>query len=102
MLYCKNCGKPVKRKDKVCPSCGCNLRKPVEEPISGYYKVSNAVVFATLSIVTAFLPGPGVVFGIIGINLGKRDFSKKVVKASIIGLVLSLVSLGIWLYLALK
>lgn len=102
MLYCRSCGKAVDKKDKTCPYCSADLTKPANRSVAGYHSGSNAVLFAVLSISTCFLPGPGIIFGLIGIVCGKREYSKKTVITSIVGLIFSLISLTIWVVVALK
>jgi len=100
--YCKNCGREVKKEDKTCPTCGWDFKTPLEHTIAGFYHYPNDVIFATLSIVTAFLPGPGIIFGVIGIVQGAKEYSKKVIIASSIGLAISIVSLVLWAYFGFK
>jgi len=97
MRYCKNCGGPLTKKDKKCPTCGWDFKTPIQNPIGGFYHRSNGIIFSTLAITTAFLPGVGIILGGIGIYMGIRDYDKKVWILGIIGTALSVLSLVIWI-----
>lgn len=102
MRYCKNCGKEVKKEDKVCPSCGWDFKSRIDTKLYGTAPSStNAVIFSVLSIILGLLPLVGIPLGLIGIIVGRRDLDKRSVVLGIIGIVISVIATTLWAVLGL-
>ena len=102
MRYCKNCGKEVEKKDKVCPHCGWDFKSKIETNLYGTSSsTSNAIIFSVLSVILGLLPLVGIVLGIIGIVIGRRDLDKKAVVLAIVGMVISVIATVLWAVLGL-